>query len=270
MAIHVVIVSNIDYIGIFIRYFYGISMNMTDNLLTALKSVFKNKGITYKDAATALELSEISIKRIFSTKNVSLVRLEKLCEFANTDIGELIQLAEERHQKISTLTLEQERKLVSDKKLLLLGVCLINHWSFDEILSNYQFEEPELIGLFAQMDKLRIIEYLPGNRYRLNIARDFCWQPGGPIHIYFAKSILGDLLSGNLLSSKNHFRYVWGMLSKESAQELNRKIKRLIDEYLLIAQQDTRISVEDKMTSSLMVLFREDWEPDEFKVERRD
>jgi hypothetical protein len=57
------------------------------------------------------------------------------------------------------------------------------------------------------------------------------------------------------------------MLSKQSAQELNRKIKHLIDEYLLIAQQDMRISVNDKMTSSLLILFREDWEPDAFKTE---
>ena len=256
-----ILVSYIDTFGGF--------MNSAENLLIALKGVFRNKGITYKDAAKALDLSEISIKRIFSEKNISLIRLEKLCEFADTDFGELMKLAEESHQKISTLTIEQERGLISNKKLLLLGVCLINHWTFDEILSKYQFKETELIGLFAQMDNLKIIEYLPGNRYRLNIARDFSWLPNGPIQKYFAQSILGDLLSGNQFRSKNHFRYVWGMLSKESTQELNRKIKRLIDEYLLIAQQDTRISVEDKMTSSLMILFREDWEPDEFKAEWR-
>ncbi|MEE9344230.1 MAG: hypothetical protein V3U88_01345 [Methylococcales bacterium] len=244
-------------------------MNMTESLLTALKGVFKHKGITYKDAAIALNLSEISIKRIFSEHNTSLVRLEKLCEFAKTDFGELMQLAEQASLKIAHLTVEQEQELVRNKKLLLLGVCLINHWTFDDILSKYQFEETELIRLFAQMDRLKIIEYLPGNRYRLNIARDFYWQPNGPIHRYFAKSILDEYLSGKLPPSTNHFRFVWGMLSKQSAQELNQKIKRLIDDYLQIAQQDARIPVNDKMTSSLMIVFREDWEPDEFKTEWR-
>ncbi len=246
---------------------YGVLMNMTENLLSALKDVFRHQGITYKDAAIALELSEVSIKRIFSEHNISLARLEKLCEFANTDFGELMLLAEQASQKISHLTLEQERELVSNKKLLLLGVCLINHWTFDDVFSKYQFEETELITLFAQMDRLKIIEYLPGNRYRLNISRDFSWQANGPIYHYFAKSILDEYLSGKPLHSTNHFRFVWGMLSKQSPQELNRKIKHLIDEYLLIAQQDMRISVNDKMTSSLLILFREDWEPDAFKTE---
>jgi hypothetical protein len=151
----------------------------------------------------------------------------------------------------------------------LLGVCLINHWTFEDVLNKYQFEEAELITLFAQMDRLKIIEYLPGNRYRLNIARDFSWQPNGPIHRYFAKSILDEYLSGKPSQSKHHFRFVWGMLSKQSAQELNLKIKRLIDEYLELAQQDARLSVNDKMTSSLMILFREDWEPVQFKTEWR-
>lgn len=244
-------------------------MSMTDNLLSALKGVFKQKGITYKDAAIALELSEVSIKRIFSDHTISLVRLEKLCEFAKTDFGELMQLVEQASQKITHLTVEQERELVSNKRLLLLGVCIINHWSFDDVLNKYQFEETELMTLFAQMDRLKIIEYLPGNRYRLNIARDFSWQPNGPIHHYFAKSILDEYLSGKPSHSTNHFRFVWGMLSKQSAQELNQKIKRLIDEYLQIAQQDARIPVNDKMTSSLMILFREDWEPAEFKTEWR-
>jgi hypothetical protein len=59
------------------------------------------------------------------------------------------------------------------------------------------------------------------------------------------------------------------MLSKQSAQELNLKIKRLIDEYLELAQQDARLPVNDKMTSSLMIQFREDWEPAQFKTEWR-
>ncbi len=241
-------------------------MTMTDNLLLALKQMFKRKGITYKDAAIALELSEVSIKRIFSGRNTSLVRLEKLCEFAKTDFGELMQLAEQASQKISNLTIEQEQELVSNQKLLLLGVCLINHWTFNDVLYKYQFEETELITLFARMDRLKIIEYLPGNRYKLNIARDFSWQSDGPIHNYFAKSILSEYLSGSLSNTSNHFRFVWGMLSKQSTDELNQKIQRLIEEYLHIAQEDARIPVDEKMTSSLMILFRENWEPEEFKA----
>jgi len=240
-------------------------MLMTKSLLTALRSVFRQKGITYRDAAEGLKLSEVSIKRLFSEQNCSLKRLEQLCEFAGTDFGELMAIVESQQQQLSELTLEQEQKLVSNTSLLLVAVCIINHWSFDEILTRYRFTTPELTGMFTQLDRLGIIELLPGNRYRLRISRRFTWQPRGPIQTFFVQSIQQAYLQDTSGNAGHHFRFVWGMLARESVDELNRKIARLIDEYLKIAEQDARIPVDNKLTSSLLIMFREDWQPAPFK-----
>lgn len=240
-------------------------MAMSSNLLSALRAVFRKKGITYKDAAEALNLSEVSIKRLFSENNCSINRLEKLCEFAETDFGELLAIAESEQQQLTELTIEQERQLVSETSLLLVAVCIINHWSYDDIIEKYQFTVPELIGLFTKLDKLGVIELLPGNRYRLKISRKFKWQTRGPIQTFFVQSIQQAYFQENSGGKNNHFRFVWGMLAKESVDELNRKIARLIDEYLKIVEQDVRVPVQDKLTSSLMIMFREDWEPETFR-----
>lgn len=63
--------------------------------------------------------------------------------------------------------------------------------------------------------------------------------------------------------------YVWGMLTRESAQELATRIQRPVDEYVRVAADDARLPMLDKLTSSLLVLFREDWEPDIFKASWR-
>ncbi len=240
-------------------------MAMTDNLLTALKTVFHDRGLTYQDAATALGLSHVSIKRLFSEKNCSLARLEKLCEFAKTDFSELIKITETQQQQLTGLTLQQEKMLVSDTRLLVVAVCIINHWSFDQILSKYQFTSPQLTGVFTKFDKFGVIDLLPGNRYRLKISRRFNWLPSGPIQKFFFESILQTYVHSGLQGNGNHFRFEWGMLTKESVDELNRKIHRLLDDYMHIAQQDARIPVENKLTSSLLIMFREDWEPESFK-----
>ena len=245
-------------------------MIVTENLLGALRSVFRAKGITYKDAAKALNLSEVSVKRLFSDKNCSLLRLEKLCELADTDFSQLISIAESKQQLLTELTVQQEKMLVDDTRLLLVAVCIINHWTFDEILFKYQFTVAQLTGMFTKLDGLKIIDLLPGNRYHLKISRGFSWQPRGPIQNFFLQSILQAYLSDGIESSGNHFRFVWGMLAKESVDELNRKIHRLIDEYMKIAEQDVRIPVENKLTSSLLIMFREDWEPDTFKQHWKD
>jgi len=241
-------------------------MSATKNLLDALKTVFRNKGITYRDAANALDLSEVSIKRIFSEKNCSLQRLEKLCDLAETDFSTLLEIAESKQQQLTELTLEQEKLLVGDTRLLVVSVCIINYWSFEQILSQYQFTEAELTGAFTQLDKLGVIELLPGNRYRLKVSRNFRWRIRGPIQNFFIESVLQSYLHSDLQDTGNQFRFTWGMLSKESVEELNRKIHRLIDDYLRIVEQDVRIPVENKLTSSLLILFREDWEPKAFKA----
>jgi len=244
-------------------------MAMTENLLNALKTILHERGITYKKAGIALKLSEVSIKRLFSEKNCSLARLEKLCELANTDFTELSKIAELQHQQLTELSLQQEKMLVSDIRLLVIAVCLINHWSFDQILTKYQFDVTQLTGIFTKLDKFGVIDLLPGNRYRLKVSRRFNWLANGPIQKFFLESILQTYLQGGLAENGNHFRFEWGMLAKESVNELNRKIHRLLDEYMHIAKQDARIPVEDKLTSSLLIMFREDWEPDSFKQHLR-
>ena len=57
-------------------------MSQTDQLLDALKRVLRERGLTYADAAGALELSEASVKRLFSQRQFTLERVERLCELA--------------------------------------------------------------------------------------------------------------------------------------------------------------------------------------------
>lgn len=241
-------------------------MSMTDNLVSALKQHMKQKNITYKDAALALDLSEVSVKRLFSERNFTLQRLEALCDLAEISLNQLFETAEQQIQKTQQLTMEQEQAIVDNPKLLLVGVCLINRYSFDDILNKYLIAEPELVGLFTKLDKLKIIELLPGNRYRLKISADFSWQAGGPIQRFFIESLVSEYLLGEITDKSNNMHFVWGMLTKESAKELSQKIRRLIDDYVRLSGHEAKVSPQDKQSSSLFVLFKEDWEPSIFKA----
>ncbi len=242
----------------------------TNSLLQALKRELRRQNITYKAIASKLDLSETSIKRIFSGKNITLERLESLCQIAQTDIAGLVKLAEQDRENSDQLSCDQEQAIIADIRLVLVLVCIVNHWQFHEILEKYDFKETELFRYFAQLDKLNIIELLPANRYRLKLSRQFSWQASGPIQKFFTESVLQEFLKPSLDDSSNHLKFVWGMLTPESANELNRRIQRIVEEFLKMAEFDTRTSVHKKMTSSLLVLFREDWEPVEFKCRQKD
>ena len=103
------------------------------------------------------------------------------------------------------------------------------------------------------------------HRYRLKLSRHFSLQANGPIQSFFVNKLLFEFIKHSPARDRAPFQLAWGMLSKESARELHNKIQRLIDEYLQIAEHDRRIPVEDKLTSSLFIMFHEDMEPELFK-----
>ena len=73
-------------------------------LLNTLKREMKAQGLTYARVADRLELSESSIKRIFSDSKLSLDRLEQLSQLVGMDITDLVQKMGEERQRIEMLT----------------------------------------------------------------------------------------------------------------------------------------------------------------------
>ena len=55
-------------------------MAQTEFLIQSLKKSLKAHGLTYADVARQLKLSEASIKRLFSEQNITLERLDQICQ----------------------------------------------------------------------------------------------------------------------------------------------------------------------------------------------
>src|SRR5882672_11609624 len=131
-------------------------------LIDVIKKSLRERGLTYALVGKGLGLSESSVKRVFSQENLSLERLEQICALMDLEIADLFDLTRAAERRITELTDEQERALVSDPKVLLIAVLAINHWTAPVMLEKYRFSEPELVALLARLDKLGIIELLPG------------------------------------------------------------------------------------------------------------
>ena len=156
--------------------------------------------------------------------------MEQICQLMDLDIGDLLSQVQQRRQRISTLTLEQETQLVSDIPLLLVAVCVLNQWSVRDMLEVYTFTEHELVRALARLDRIRLIELQPGNRVRLLISPDFSWIKGGPIQQFF-EARYNPIFSKARFSGKGEIRlFVSGMLSRGSNDQMKRRIERLAAE----------------------------------------
>jgi transcriptional regulator with XRE-family HTH domain len=156
---------------LFVSYFDTFAMTEADQLISTLKKQLKSQGMTYRDVARALKLSEPSVKRLFASGRFTVERLVQVSNLLGFTLAELSKEALADRMRLSTLTEKQEREVVSDPRLLVIAVCALNHWTMDEIVEFYKVSVPECIKHLLQLDRLRIIDLLPGNRIRLNVTR---------------------------------------------------------------------------------------------------
>ena len=146
-------------------------MAQTSQLIDTLKKLLTRQGKTYADVAERLELSEASVKRLFSEKNVSLTRLDSICSLLDIEISDLVrEMQQDNLISISELSLEQEKEIAYNLSLLLVTVLVLNRWSMTEIIEHYNLSETECIRHLAHLDRLHIIELQPDNRIKLLIA----------------------------------------------------------------------------------------------------
>ncbi len=243
-------------------------MAQTAALIDTLKQALKGHSLTYAEVARRLEMSEANVKRMFASKRFTLDRLEEICQLMQMELIDLFQLYEESRQRITQLTAEQEQELVRDTRLLLVAVCVRNRLTFDEIVSHYQIKETECIRYLAKLDRLKIIDLLPGNRIKLRIDENFRWLPNGPIECFFEKQIQGHFLRPRFGGEQEQRLFLFGLLSDTSAEVLNNKLQALAKEFGELHRQDAKLPIGKRCNFGFMLALRP-WELEAFEPLRR-
>lgn len=243
-------------------------MSQLSEVCDALKLTLKQQNITYKALAHQLKMSEANIKRMFSLKQFSLARLEEICEVAGFGLSDLFLLVENQKKKLVQLTTEQEQELIDDTKLFLVAACVRDGWSFDEIIKHYQIDQFECIQLMAKLDRLKMIQLLPNNQYKMLISQNFQWQPNGPLEKYMEKNGIAKFMASSFTGENNFRFYIRGTYSQSSISIIERKLNQLKKEMALLNQEDALLPLESRQHIGLLLAMRP-WEMTQFNELRR-
>ena len=243
-------------------------MSQTNQIILTLKKSLKANGIKYIDVAKHLHISESSIKRQFTQADISLSRLEKICELINMEIADLLELVHLQTIQVEQLTISQEREIVSDTKLMLVTISILNNLTFDEIFQLYNFEKPELIKLLFQLENINLIQLNPNNRIKPLISRTFKWQDNGPIQRYFENHIQDDFFDCQFNHAGELRIVINGMISTGSNQVIHKKIKQLTKTFNDFAYKDQNIGFDRRYGTTMVIAIRP-WELPEFNKYRR-
>lgn len=243
-------------------------MSEVTQLLTTIKRQLKLQGKTYRDVAGALGLSEASVKRLLTSDSFGVDRLVEISNLLGFTLAELAQEAALTGTRLHTLSEAQEKELVSDTKLLLVAVCALNHWTVADMLAVYRLTEAECVQKLLHLDRLHLIALMPGNRIRLNVARDFDWLSDGPIRRYFRTQGLADFLDGAFDRPDETLAFTHGMLTESALAAMQVELRRLRARFAELHEESLAAPLPKRRGSGLLLALRE-WEPAGFTALRR-
>src|SRR5919106_5686857 len=109
-------------------------MPAPSRFVDALKKSVRARGLTYAELARRLQLSEASVKRMFSRGTFTLARIEEVLAAVDLDLYELARMTRGAGNGPAQLTHEQELGLARDERLLAAFWLVLNGWSFEEIV----------------------------------------------------------------------------------------------------------------------------------------
>lgn len=243
-------------------------MSDTTQLINTIKRELKRQGLTYRDVAAALKLSEASVKRLFSSRRLTVERLLEVSRLLGHTLAELAQLSQAASPQLHGLTVEQESTLVADTKLLLTAVCLLNHWALADITARYTLSEAEVLKRALLLDRMGLLDLLPGNRFRLKVARDFEWRPDGAISAFFRSQGQQQFLDAPFEPPEQTHVFVQGMLTAAAQAQLAVELRRIRVRFSALHDEGVALPMAQRHGVGLLLAMRE-WEPEAFAALRR-
>ncbi|MBK9321493.1 MAG: helix-turn-helix domain-containing protein [Bdellovibrionaceae bacterium] len=224
------------------------------DLSAELRNLLKARGITYKDVANEMGMSESGVKKILTSKDISFNKLEDILKIAKLDLKTLLAVTDSETKSFKKLNKEQEEFFTKN----------INHFNFFIHLQHFEFDIQRLKKANPKLSQARIEKYLKDLA-----SLDLIKREGSTIHSPLAKGIrYGNKLEGttakhinNLFTQKiseeirenrKNSPSFWSIgkfsLSHESLIEFRTAQKLLLTEFSQRSDRDSKIYSKTDLT----------------------
>ncbi len=243
-------------------------MSTTADLIEVIKKELKATQKTYADLAEDLGMAESSVKRMLAKGDMSLSKIDEICRALKMDFAELAKRVADDQPLLDCLSHEQEVAVIADKKLMLVAICVLSHWTLDQIISRYRITEAECVGQMIKLDRIGIIELKPLNRYRLKLSKAFKWLPHGPVMHYFREHALRDYFSGGFDKEGESLLLIHGTIAKGLANSFVERMQKVAKDFAQQHLADQKLPENNREGYTLLLAMRS-WEFEVFENLRR-
>jgi transcriptional regulator with XRE-family HTH domain len=231
-------------------------MSQVDQFLGALKRSLKARNILYRDLAETLDLSESSVKRILSSKSLSLERLEEICKACDLSFAEICRNAQfEEESHVLNLSAEQEKALAENPRLLHYYILLHDGKKPQKIEKEYEITNNESKKLLLQLDRLNLIELHPRDRVKIKGVGTLRFKREGAVGKAMFTYTKNNYLNHDFNGESDFIRFSLVGLTPQALSKFKVKIEKLHAEI----QEEARFISENEQEAEdmgILVAFR--------------
>jgi hypothetical protein len=175
-----------------------------------------------------MNVSESSLKRWFSTRNLSLARLDHICQIAGITVQELTQ-SSSTYNGPEFFTHEQEQVMNDEKCFVVFYIAALGR-DFSAILKGFCFTEHELIQILSKLEQVNLLELHPNNKIVPKASPSTMWIPQGVLSKKYFKEVRADFMDSFFDQPRETQVFFTGRLSQEGAKLIRKKIAKLSEE----------------------------------------
>lgn len=229
-------------------------------IFDSLRAHLKARNFTYKHLAQGIGVSEPTIKRIFSNNDCSIERLDEICLFLHIELSDLVKSTPKKRKLIEQLSRKQEAELADNNKLLMIAICVMGLWSYEDMLRHLTISKMECISLLQRLDKIGFVEMQTNNQYRLLVAKDFTWIVDGPI-MRLVKGVSDDFFNHRFEAPGEVLKIINVRVSHQVRESLKGRLEKIAQEYADQVVSDSHLPLSERPPLSICIAVRS-WLPE--------
>jgi DNA-binding Xre family transcriptional regulator len=225
-------------------------------IVANLKGTMKTRAITYKDLAGRINLSEGSVKRIFSLSSLSLARLEQICRAIDVSIQEIMRASAESGEPSESVSLDQECALAADPHLLACYYLIANGRTGPEICEELGAEEMKVRRWMVKLHAIGLVELRSKMCAQARTSSSIAWRQDGPMRRLYERELRKEYLQTSFRAPHEAMHFRTAEMSEASCRVLLRKLERLAVEFRDLAEWDRPLPSSEKRNMSVLLAAR--------------
>jgi transcriptional regulator with XRE-family HTH domain len=199
-------------------------------LIQHIKRKLRSAGLTYKELADRIDVSESTLKRWFSQNSFNIEHLDQICGVLAIDLGDILP-QRRRRLALEVLTEQQELELAADEALLAVFYLAVSGKTAQDIVARFDVTPVKLRTHLIRLDHLELIELHPEDRIVPLVSQSVRWLPKGPLNEKYGQQIKHDFMESDFRGKHEREWLLSGPVSRESLAVFDRKLDALLAEF---------------------------------------